>query len=262
MIWHLTKCYCAQATGKGGWGGATACPGAGAAFEAGEARQGPYTTKCDTRAAPTPIPPPPRRPPPGYTVEFGVVREGDATKAFGAGVLSSYGELQWMASGQAQFTPFDPYAKQPKMRCGAARAGACVSKPPPPPRAARRAPGALRTGPPSQSGRPANAPPPCAARAPPPPARPQLQGRLPEALLCARQLRRGRAPAAGLRGRARAAARRGQRQDVLALSARAAARLAPPVRFTSPLQTRRAARRAAAAAPRRLYQQGPAPASA
>ncbi len=35
-----------------------------------------------------------------FTVEFGVVREGDQVKGFGAGVLSSYGELQHMASGR------------------------------------------------------------------------------------------------------------------------------------------------------------------
>lgn len=45
------------------------------------------------------------------------MREGGGIKAFGAGVLSSYGELQWMASGGPEFAPFDPYAKQPKMRC-------------------------------------------------------------------------------------------------------------------------------------------------
>lgn len=32
-----------------------------------------------------------------YTVEFGVVREGDAVKAFGAAILSSYGELEHLA---------------------------------------------------------------------------------------------------------------------------------------------------------------------
>lgn len=53
----------------------------------------------------------------GYTVEFGVVREESGIKAFGAGVLSSYGELAYMASGKAELQPFDPYAKQPKMRC-------------------------------------------------------------------------------------------------------------------------------------------------
>ena len=34
-----------------------------------------------------------------FTVEFGVVKEGGDAKAFGAGILSSYGELQHMASG-------------------------------------------------------------------------------------------------------------------------------------------------------------------
>jgi phenylalanine-4-hydroxylase len=31
-----------------------------------------------------------------YTVEFGVVREGGAIKAFGSGILSSFGELEYM----------------------------------------------------------------------------------------------------------------------------------------------------------------------
>jgi hypothetical protein len=31
-----------------------------------------------------------------YTVEFGVVREGPEVKAFGSGILSSYGELEYM----------------------------------------------------------------------------------------------------------------------------------------------------------------------
>lgn len=34
-----------------------------------------------------------------FTVEFGAVREGPDVKAFGAGILSSYGELQHMATG-------------------------------------------------------------------------------------------------------------------------------------------------------------------
>ncbi len=51
-----------------------------------------------------------------YTVEFGLVREGGVPKAFGAGVLSSFGELQHMASGQGYtLKPFDPFAPQPKM---------------------------------------------------------------------------------------------------------------------------------------------------
>ncbi|EFN54228.1 hypothetical protein CHLNCDRAFT_24756, partial [Chlorella variabilis] len=50
-----------------------------------------------------------------YTVEFGVVREGGDVKAFGAGILSSYGELQHMASGAARLEPLDVFAPQPKM---------------------------------------------------------------------------------------------------------------------------------------------------
>ena len=61
-----------------------------------------------------------RSPPPPpqlywYTVEFGVVREGGEIKAFGAGVLSSFGELQHMAAGGAELARFDPFAPQPKM---------------------------------------------------------------------------------------------------------------------------------------------------
>ncbi|KAK9915267.1 hypothetical protein WJX75_006868 [Coccomyxa subellipsoidea] len=50
-----------------------------------------------------------------FTVEFGVVLEGDEKKAFGAGILSSYGEMEHMRTGKAYFVPFDPHAKQPKM---------------------------------------------------------------------------------------------------------------------------------------------------
>lgn len=50
-----------------------------------------------------------------YTVEFGVVREGDSIKAFGAGILSSYGELAHMASGAAGLEPLDPFKPKPKM---------------------------------------------------------------------------------------------------------------------------------------------------
>lgn len=48
-------------------------------------------------------------------MEFGVVREGGGVKAFGAGVLSSYGEMQHMSAGGAKLLPFDPFRKQPKM---------------------------------------------------------------------------------------------------------------------------------------------------
>eukprot|EP00195_Chlamydomonas_chlamydogama_P000269 CAMPEP_0202921848 /NCGR_PEP_ID=MMETSP1392-20130828/77612_1 /ASSEMBLY_ACC=CAM_ASM_000868 /TAXON_ID=225041 /ORGANISM="Chlamydomonas chlamydogama, Strain SAG 11-48b" /LENGTH=334 /DNA_ID=CAMNT_0049615447 /DNA_START=129 /DNA_END=1134 /DNA_ORIENTATION=- len=50
-----------------------------------------------------------------YTVEFGVVREGGEIKAFGAGILSSFGELQHMAAGGAELVEFDPFSPQPKM---------------------------------------------------------------------------------------------------------------------------------------------------
>ena len=50
-----------------------------------------------------------------YTVEFGVVREGPDVKAFGAGILSSYGELEHMASGRAALEPLDVFRPLPKM---------------------------------------------------------------------------------------------------------------------------------------------------
>jgi len=58
-----------------------------------------------------------------YTVEFGVVREhqhqklegGSVVKAFGAGILSSTGELRHLASGNAELVPFDPFQKLPAM---------------------------------------------------------------------------------------------------------------------------------------------------
>ena len=52
-----------------------------------------------------------------FTVEFGVVREGgeNSHKAFGAGILSSYGEMKNMASGAAVFDAFDPFAPLPRM---------------------------------------------------------------------------------------------------------------------------------------------------
>eukprot|EP00803_Ostreobium_quekettii_P002961 evm.model.scf_999.4 EVM.evm.TU.scf_999.4 scf_999:17442-18856(+) len=50
-----------------------------------------------------------------YTVEFGVVWEDGAIKAFGAGILSSYGELEWMGQGKARLERLDPREKLPKM---------------------------------------------------------------------------------------------------------------------------------------------------
>ncbi|QQS45008.1 MAG: phenylalanine 4-monooxygenase [Acidobacteriota bacterium] len=42
-----------------------------------------------------------------FTVEFGLVREGDEIKAFGAGLLSSYGELEHAFSKAVERRPFD-----------------------------------------------------------------------------------------------------------------------------------------------------------
>ncbi|KAJ7532302.1 hypothetical protein O6H91_14G082000 [Diphasiastrum complanatum] len=59
-----------------------------------------------------------------YTVEFGTVKERDGVKAFGAGLLSSFGELQHMLSGEDGSMPIfedlDPFKKLPKMdhKCG------------------------------------------------------------------------------------------------------------------------------------------------
>lgn len=39
-----------------------------------------------------------------FTVEFGLVREGADVKAFGAGVLSSFGEMEWSCSSQPSLT--------------------------------------------------------------------------------------------------------------------------------------------------------------
>eukprot|EP00245_Coleochaete_scutata_P008778 TRINITY_DN2742_c0_g2_i1.p1 TRINITY_DN2742_c0_g2~~TRINITY_DN2742_c0_g2_i1.p1 ORF type:complete len:162 (+),score=30.28 TRINITY_DN2742_c0_g2_i1:65-487(+) len=54
-----------------------------------------------------------------YTVEFGTVMEDGQVKAFGAGLLSSFGELQWLQSGAngsfPMFLELDPFAKLPKM---------------------------------------------------------------------------------------------------------------------------------------------------
>jgi phenylalanine-4-hydroxylase len=48
-----------------------------------------------------------------YTVEFGVVMEGGKPKAFGAGLLSSYAEMENLAAGKAELLRFDPFSKLP-----------------------------------------------------------------------------------------------------------------------------------------------------
>jgi phenylalanine-4-hydroxylase len=44
-----------------------------------------------------------------YTVEFGLIQQGPTLKAYGAGLLSSYGELQHACTGQASTLVFNPW---------------------------------------------------------------------------------------------------------------------------------------------------------
>jgi phenylalanine-4-hydroxylase len=43
-----------------------------------------------------------------FTIEFGLCKEGDEIRAYGAGLLSSFGELDWCLSGKPTLLPFDP----------------------------------------------------------------------------------------------------------------------------------------------------------
>jgi len=43
-----------------------------------------------------------------FTVEFGITRQNGQLKAYGAGLLSSFGELEWCLSGQPELKPFEP----------------------------------------------------------------------------------------------------------------------------------------------------------
>ena len=43
-----------------------------------------------------------------FTVEYGLCRQGGELKAYGAGLLSSFGELKYCLSGEPEIRPFDP----------------------------------------------------------------------------------------------------------------------------------------------------------
>lgn len=43
-----------------------------------------------------------------FTIEFGLCKQSDGVRAFGAGLLSSYGELEYCLSAAPKLLPFDP----------------------------------------------------------------------------------------------------------------------------------------------------------
>jgi len=44
-----------------------------------------------------------------FTVEFGLCRQDNEIKAYGAGLLSSFGELEYCLSSKPELRPFDPF---------------------------------------------------------------------------------------------------------------------------------------------------------
>lgn len=44
-----------------------------------------------------------------YTIEFGLCKEGAGVRAYGAGLLSSFGELEYCLTSKPKLEPFDPF---------------------------------------------------------------------------------------------------------------------------------------------------------
>jgi phenylalanine-4-hydroxylase len=44
-----------------------------------------------------------------FTIEYGVLEQDDGLRAYGAGLLSSFGELEHALSGEVEIRPFDPW---------------------------------------------------------------------------------------------------------------------------------------------------------
>lgn len=44
-----------------------------------------------------------------FTIEFGMCKEKGSLKAYGAGILSSVGELQYCLTDKPQYKPLDPF---------------------------------------------------------------------------------------------------------------------------------------------------------